>query len=59
MIYQIEDLVATAPHTLVEKDGSYVFARPDNWRYRNLIERIKEAWMVFTGKADAITWEGV
>lgn len=59
MIYHIEDLVATAPRNHVEKDGSYVFARPDNWRYRSLIERIKEAWAVFTGKADAIRWEDV
>ena len=59
MIYKIEDLVATAPHNLVEKDGRYIFARPDNWRYRNLIERIKDAWTVFTGKADAVKWGDV
>lgn len=59
MIYKIENLVATAPCNLVEKGDSYVFARPDNWRYRNLIERIREAWMVFIGKADAVIWEDV
>lgn len=36
-------------------DGRWVPARPmgypGGWRYR-----IKAAWLVFTGKADAVTW---
>lgn len=37
-------------------DGRYVPARPlgfDGWR-----ERLRAAWLVFTGKADALLWPG-
>jgi len=37
-------------------DGKWVLARPlpyENWK-----QRWKLAWMVFTGKADVVTWIG-
>lgn len=37
-------------------NGKWVPARPVNWKYRTLKQRIKEAWYVFTGKADAFIW---
>ena len=37
-------------------DGRWVPARP--MPYCSLSERFRAAWMVFTGKADALTWPG-
>lgn len=37
-------------------DGSYVPARPHGWQSWTM--RFKAAWLVFTGKADALTWPG-
>lgn len=37
-------------------DGRYVPARPlgfQSWHYR-----LRATWLVFTGRADAVTWEG-
>lgn len=38
------------------KDGTYRIARPLGWQ--SFHSRIRLAWMVFTGKADALVWEG-
>lgn len=38
------------------KDGRYVPARPLPF-YGGPLRRIKLAWLVFTGKADALVWE--
>jgi len=35
-------------------DNKWVIARPENYKYRSLIERIKDAWFVFTGRYEAI-----
>ena len=35
-------------------NGKWVPARPEG--YWSLRERIRCAWIVFTGKADAVTW---
>jgi hypothetical protein len=37
-------------------DGRYVPARPLGWQ--SWIMRFKAAWLVFTGRADALTWPG-
>ncbi len=34
----------------------WVVARPINYRYRTLKERIIDSWWVLTGKADAVTF---
>ena len=39
-------------------DGKWVPARPINYQFRTFKERIREAWHVFTGKADAFYWDG-
>lgn len=33
-------------------------ARPINYKFRPIQQKIKEAWAVFTGKADCFTWDG-
>lgn len=37
-------------------DGRWVPARPLG--FASFTQRIKAAWLVFTGKADALTWPG-
>jgi len=37
-------------------DGRWVMARP--LPFYSLTERWRVAWMVFTGRADALIWEG-
>lgn len=38
-------------------DGRYVPARPLPF-YGGIVGRFKAAWLVFTGKADALVWPG-
>jgi len=37
-------------------NGKWVPARPINHTCRTFIERLREAWGVFTGKFDAVKW---
>lgn len=39
-------------------NNKWVACRPMNYQFRSLKERIKEAWLVFIGKCDALKWEG-
>jgi len=56
-IYTLERLLKTAVEgTEAEIDGKWVPARPLG--YYSIKHRIKAAWLVFTGKADAVTWPG-
>lgn len=36
--------------------GKWVAARPINYKYRTLKEKLTDAWNVFTGKAEAFKW---
>lgn len=35
-------------------DGKWVVARPENFKYRTLKQKLYECWQVFIGKAEAI-----
>jgi hypothetical protein len=35
-------------------DNKWVILRPINYRYRSIIQRLYDAWLVFTGKCEAI-----
>lgn len=39
-------------------DGRWVACRPEGWQGLCLRHRVKAAWLVFTGRADVLTWEG-
>lgn len=39
-------------------DGRYVACRPASWGGIALRKRLRCAWMVFTGRADILTWTG-
>lgn len=43
---------------LIKINGRWVPARPPNYKYRSLRERIRDSWSVFVGKADAVTYYG-
>lgn len=43
---------------LAHIDGQWLPARPVNYRFRSFRERLRQAWDVFTGKADAKYWPG-
>lgn len=55
MIITIDDLRGDAPLTRIQGHGWYP-ARPINYQCRTLRQRLKEAWMVFRGKADPFIW---
>lgn len=56
MIWQLKDLVQSINACSAEINGKWVPARPINYQARSLKERIKDAWSVFKGKADAFYW---
>jgi hypothetical protein len=53
-VWRVENLGINEPKACV--NGKWVPARPVNYKYRTLFERIREAWLVFTGKADCFIW---
>lgn len=57
-LMELDNLVAYASdgscRTLI--NGEWVAARP--YGRFSLLNRIKCAWLVFTGRADAVTWPG-
>jgi hypothetical protein len=57
-MYQIENLVEMASSSSACIDGRYVPARPLPFNYGSwfCISRLKDAWEVFRGRADAVKW---
>ena len=53
-MWTLHDLQYHGISTCIE--GEWVPARPINWKYRSLWCKLKEAWAVFTGKADCFKW---
>lgn len=54
-VYNLKNLIFTTAikqETMIEIDGKWVPARPLG--YPGLKHRFKVAWLVFTGKADAV-----
>lgn len=50
----IDNVLKSSAQDNILIDGKYVPARSEgfsSWRYR-----LKAAWLVFTGKADALVW---
>ncbi len=39
-------------------DGRWVPCRPEGWLGYCLPTRLRCAWLVFTGRADVLVWEG-
>lgn len=56
MIWKLKDLMESVNTCTAEINGRWVPARPMNYQCRNFRERIKDAWAVFKGKAEAFYW---
>lgn len=52
-MYTLKWLVTESENTMTEIDGKWFPARP---YYIGGINRLKEAWAVLVGKADAFKW---
>ena len=53
-MYTLDQIVKSASQVHACIDGKYVPARPISGTF--LFQRLKDAWAVWTGKADAFTW---
>lgn len=56
IIIKLKDLYRSTDCSQICVNGKYVPARPSG--YYSLRYRLKAAWLVFTGKADALIWPG-
>ncbi len=57
MIYTLKALIAASKMNSCEINGRWVPARPISWPgLRGLKFRVEAAWLVITGKADAVVW---
>ena len=54
MLWTLRDLVDHCYTTQTCIENKWVPTRPIN--YTSLSIRVKSAWLVFTGKADAVIW---
>ena len=55
-MWTLRTLIDSAAENHTNIGEKWVPARPINWKYRSLRQRIREAWAVFAGKAEAFTW---
>lgn len=53
MIWQLKNLIQTASENQVEINHEWVPGRPLSGFF---LERVKGAWLVLSGKADAVIW---
>lgn len=53
-LFHLRNLLESATTVSACIDGEWVPARPMGWS--DIPSRLKFAWMVFTGKADAVIW---
>lgn len=58
MIWQLNELVDSTNRVKCKQNNSagWIPARPENFKHEGFKRRIKAAWLVFTGKADAVIW---
>lgn len=53
-IYSVEGLLKACEGVAAQYGDEWMPARPLG--YPSLLQRFHAAWLVFTGKADAVTW---
>ncbi len=58
IVYSADEIKTWDTQTKGE-NGLWTLARPMSWTGINLKRRLSAAWMVFTGKADVLIWNGV
>lgn len=57
MLWSLESLLEWCGTNRKNFNGQWLPARPVNYRY-TFWARVRGAWMVFRGRADAVTWPG-
>jgi len=55
-MWMLRNLINHSNGCSTQINGNWVPARPLNYRHRGFFQRLREAWAVFTGKAEAFTW---
>lgn len=59
MEYKYDDLLQALQNNQCNIKGKWVACRPKGYRgWAGFKSRVKAAWRVLTGKADAFTWPG-
>ena len=53
---KLENVLFMISNTQAHINGKWVPARPINYQARSFKEKLKDAWMVYKGKADALVW---
>lgn len=56
MTWRLDDLTRFSTENLTHVGDAWIPARPVECR--SLFQRIREAWAVFTGRADSFIWPG-
>lgn len=56
MTWTLESLIESIKSVSTEINGKFIPARPIN--HRIFWVRVKSAWLVLTGRADAVVWPG-
>ena len=56
MMWTLKALIQFSSQTQKEINGKWVPCRPDNCAVESFSMRVKSAWAVFTGRAEAFTW---
>ncbi len=56
LMWKIERLIEFCGQNRANINGKWIAARPLNWKFRSLKERIKDALAVFRGTAEAFKW---
>lgn len=54
MLHSVETIKKWSCQTCI--DGEWVLARPCNHEYEGVFTRVKHAWLVLTGRCDAVKW---
>jgi hypothetical protein len=55
MIWKLKQLIQSND-SMTFINNKWVPARPINYKYRSIIEKMREAYAVLTGNAEAFTW---
>jgi hypothetical protein len=55
-MWELKQLIVVANQNMACVNGKWVPARPMNHTCRAFRERVREAWAVYKGKAEAFKW---
>ena len=55
-MWTLKQLQTDVNQNMAQINDKWVPARPMNSAYRSFRERVRDAWAVYKGKAEAFTW---